>query len=152
MTMKNNKMTSKTAKMVLFTGLIMTFMVPAFLIDDAEAAKTRACTTNQSPKGVDAVATSEVWVANDGGTLQKFTALSTGCTVTPYTVGPDPHFIDRSASNKITFSEHVSDKITMIQVLILNKNVPEHLSTIQTTLTVILPARNTLQAMLQENW
>jgi hypothetical protein len=112
MIIKNKKMTSKTAKRVLFIGLIMTFMVPAFLINDAEAAKTRACTTNQSPKGVDAVATSEVWVANDGGTLQKFTALSTGCTVTPYTVGGDPHFIDRSASNKITFSEHVSNKIT----------------------------------------
>lgn len=103
-------MNNKTILTILTVMAIAAFVM--YPINDAEAAKTRACTTNQSPKGVESVSTTEVWVANDGGTLQKFTALSTGCTVTSYTVGGDPHFIDRSSSDKITFSEHTADKIT----------------------------------------
>ena len=90
-------------------------------IHDASATKTRACTTNSSPKGVDSVSTTEVWIANDGGTLQKFTALSTGCTVTPYNVNGDPHFIDRATSTQVQFTNHVNNKITYFNPDTLSK-------------------------------
>lgn len=109
MTTKTKKNTASILVIIALIAASATIMYP---ISDAFAAKTRACTTNATPKGVDSVSTTEVWVANDGGTLQKFTALSTGCTSTSYTVNGDPHFIDRSASTKITYTNHVGNKIT----------------------------------------
>jgi hypothetical protein len=86
--------------------------VSFFPAPDAEAAKTRNCATNASPKGVEVYsAGSEVWVANDGGSLQKFS--TTTCTgPTTYTVTGDPHFIDRQTSTKIAFTQHIGDKIS----------------------------------------
>jgi hypothetical protein len=99
----------------------MTSVSIANPVHEASATKTRACTTNSSPKGVDSVSTSEVWIANDGGTLQKFTSLSTGCTSTPYTVNGDPHFIDRSTSTQIEYTNHINNKITYFDPSTLTK-------------------------------
>ncbi len=107
MTLQN---TSKYMVAILVTVLLTTTILT--YLPMAEAAKVRACDTNADPKGVAAASSTEVWSANDGGTLQKFTNLASNCNKTSYTVNGDPHFIDRSSSTKITYTNHVSDKIT----------------------------------------
>jgi hypothetical protein len=118
MTMKQHKITKKSTKKEQHRMIVMVFAVLLLSttiltsLPSVEAAKIRACSTNNSPKGVEAASSTEVWLANDGGTLQKFTTLSTNCTgVTPYSVFPDPHFIDRSSSTKIAYTSHVNDTI-----------------------------------------
>lgn len=109
-------MTLKTVKKAATILIMITLMTTSIAIlspvTDASATKIRACTTNQAPKGVDSVTTAEVWIANDGGTLQKFTNLSTDCTNTSYSVGGDPHFIDRATTTQVEFTNHVNNKIT----------------------------------------
>ncbi|MFY3742074.1 MAG: hypothetical protein HMLIMOIP_002537 [Candidatus Nitrosomirales archaeon] len=82
-------------------------------IPEAEAAKVRNCSTDEAPKGVD-VSGSYVWQAIDGGSIKRFSTSS--CTVTTYTSGitGDPHFITAPSTTKITFTEHIANKIGVL--------------------------------------
>lgn len=82
-------------------------------IPEAEATKVRNCTTGEVPKGVD-VSGSDVWQAISGGSIKRFS--TTSCTVTTYTSGitGDPHFITAPSTTRITFTEHVANKIGVL--------------------------------------
>lgn len=81
-------------------------------ISHVEATKTRNCDTSSDPKGVDAVQTSEIWVANGvGATLQKFTNLNTDCTKTTYSVPGDPYGVDKSLTTQVVYSSHSGNRI-----------------------------------------
>lgn len=110
MTLHNNKINITTMLLMSVLIVMSSFLIQPISVVDA--TKTRACTTNQTPKGVDSVDPNEVWIANDGGTLQEFTNLSTDCTNTSYTVNGDPHFIDRSTTTQVQFTNHINNKIT----------------------------------------
>jgi hypothetical protein len=81
-------------------------------MNNAEASQIRNCSVPASPRGVDYVSSSEVWVAIQGGTLMKYTSIGTGCTNTVYSVGGDPHFINRVSSTKVAYTQHGSDRIS----------------------------------------
>lgn len=116
MTIKNEKMTSKSIQkttaiisILVLIAASATIMSP---ISNAEATKTRNCVTGAEPKGVQAIQSLEVWVANAvGGTLQKFTNLNTDCTKTTYTVVGDPYGVDRSLTTQVVYSSHAGNKI-----------------------------------------
>lgn len=96
---------------LIVIGLLMAG-VPFLPINEAEASQIRYCGVAASPKGVDYVSSTEIWVASDGGTLTKFTNIGTDCSKQSYSAGNDPHFIHRVSSTKIAYTQHISDKIS----------------------------------------